>query len=86
MTSLPPSGPGPGDSLANVPLPRCPHCGGSGVLRMSEQRFRTCLDCLGQGHEPRFEPQPRLQDAIQPDVIQPWSQEINAGAVSSGSR
>jgi len=27
----------------------CPHCGGSGILRMGDQQFRTCLDCLGQG-------------------------------------
>ncbi len=28
---------------------RCSHCGGSGVLRLGGLRFRTCLDCLGQG-------------------------------------
>jgi hypothetical protein len=27
----------------------CPHCGGSGLLRLDSQRFRTCLPCLGQG-------------------------------------
>jgi hypothetical protein len=27
----------------------CPRCGGSGVLRLDGQRWRTCLDCLGQG-------------------------------------
>ena len=27
----------------------CPHCGGSGILRMGDQQFRTCLECLGQG-------------------------------------
>ncbi|MFM7267308.1 MAG: hypothetical protein ACKOZT_01800 [Cyanobium sp.] len=27
----------------------CPRCGGSGTLRMGDQQFRTCLDCLGQG-------------------------------------
>ncbi|SBO43419.1 protein of unknown function [Cyanobium sp. NIES-981] len=27
----------------------CGHCGGSGILRLDDQRFRTCLDCLGQG-------------------------------------
>ena len=30
------------------PIP-CPHCGGSGILRMGDQQFRTCLECLGQG-------------------------------------
>lgn len=28
---------------------RCPQCGGSGMLRLGDQRYRTCLDCLGQG-------------------------------------
>jgi DnaJ-class molecular chaperone len=28
---------------------RCPQCGGSGMLRLADQRYRTCLDCLGQG-------------------------------------
>lgn len=30
----------------------CPQCGGSGTLRMGDQQFRTCLDCLGQGQLP----------------------------------
>lgn len=33
-----------------APIPTvCPHCGGSGILRMGDQQFRTCLECLGQG-------------------------------------
>lgn len=28
---------------------RCRQCGGSGMLRLDDQRYRTCLDCLGQG-------------------------------------
>ena len=27
----------------------CPHCGGSGNLRLADQRYRTCLECLGRG-------------------------------------
>ena len=27
----------------------CSSCGGSGIKRISEQRFRTCHDCLGRG-------------------------------------
>ena len=27
----------------------CARCGGSGMLRLGDQSFRTCLDCLGQG-------------------------------------
>ena len=28
----------------------CSVCGGSGVQRVSSQRLRTCLACLGQGN------------------------------------
>jgi DnaJ-class molecular chaperone len=31
---------------------RCPQCGGSGLLRIDDQRYRTCLDCLGKGRSP----------------------------------
>ena len=27
----------------------CSSCGGSGIKRISEQRFRTCHECLGRG-------------------------------------
>jgi hypothetical protein len=30
----------------------CRQCGGSGMLRLGDQRYRTCLDCLGQGQIP----------------------------------
>lgn len=29
---------------------RCSRCGGSGMLRLDDQRYRTCMDCLGRGH------------------------------------
>ena len=36
--------------VQEAPIPIvCPHCGGSGILRMGDQQFRTCLECLGQG-------------------------------------
>jgi hypothetical protein len=31
-----------------APIP-CTQCGGSGILRIGDQQFRTCLECLGQG-------------------------------------
>ena len=40
----------------------CPHCGGSGILRMGDQQFRTCLECLGQG---------QLPGAVQGDLLLP---------------
>ena len=33
----------------NTPSESCHKCGGSGMLRLSDQRYRTCLECLGQG-------------------------------------
>ncbi|GCE64107.1 hypothetical protein OMCYN_00009 [cyanobiont of Ornithocercus magnificus] len=28
----------------------CADCGGSGIQRIGDQRFKTCLSCLGQGN------------------------------------
>jgi len=74
---FPPPAQGPSCLLAECSLAAVPAiAGGSGVLRMSAaSAFRTGLDCHGQASWPRFSPQPRLQDMIQPDVIQPWNQE-----------
>jgi hypothetical protein len=45
--------PPPAVNAAESPAPlTCPHCGGSGILRMGDQQFRTCLECLGQGQLP----------------------------------
>jgi len=43
---------------------RCPSCGGSGVLRMTALRYRTCLECVGQGAVPRFESPGRLPASL----------------------
>jgi DnaJ-class molecular chaperone len=41
------------DRVQSCGSSRCPVCGGSGLLRVGDQfgdqRYRTCLDCLGQG-------------------------------------
>jgi len=79
----------PGAAPTTRPPQTCPFCGGSGVLRMSDQRFRTCLDCLGQGHLPVFDPQPDLQAIIQRQEDRPGQASadgFSAEAVSSGSR
>jgi hypothetical protein len=34
----------------------CQRCGGSGTLRLGDQSFRTCLECLGQGRLIGLEP------------------------------
>ncbi|WP_043368750.1 hypothetical protein [Cyanobium sp. PCC 7001] len=51
--------------LESVHAPRraersCSHCGGSGILRLDDQRFRTCLECLGQGRLPVPTPRPTV--------------------------
>jgi DnaJ-class molecular chaperone len=43
----------------------CNHCGGSGILRLDEQRFRTCLDCLGQGRRVRCAAATTTADVLQ---------------------
>jgi|GEM_PF-1929189 hypothetical protein len=68
----------PPEASCKLPLPpaaltgsrKCQTCGGSGVLRLTALRFRTCLDCAGQGMLPvvparsSFEPQPQLVPAL----------------------
>jgi|NOAtaT_5_FD_contig_41_3196940_length_345_multi_3_in_0_out_0_2 hypothetical protein len=52
----------------------CPRCGGSGMLRHGDQRFRTCLDCLGQGQ--------LLAEPLRDLVFRP----ISVSASASGAR
>jgi hypothetical protein len=40
----------PGDLSLSKSI--CPACGGSGLLRLGEQHYRTCLACLAQGTRP----------------------------------
>ena len=40
---------GPLQRSSNANSSRCQQCGGSGMLRLDDQRYRTCLDCLGHG-------------------------------------
>jgi hypothetical protein len=47
----------------------CGQCGGSGRLRINDDSFRTCLDCLGQGVLSHFGPSPQLADWIAPRTI-----------------
>lgn len=44
----------------------CSRCGGSGRLRINDDSFRTCLDCLGQGVLPRYSAQSSLSEWIAP--------------------
>jgi hypothetical protein len=59
----------------------CPSCGGSGMLRLGDQRFRTCLDCLGQGHMPVVGAATTVAEVLQLD-----SRRLIAAASSAAAR
>ena len=59
----------------------CPSCGGSGKLRLGDQRFRTCLDCLGQGQLPAVAAATTVAEVLQLD-----SRRLNAAASSAVAR
>ncbi len=88
---LTPSPNSPSPSLGDRPC--CQACGGSGVLRINHNRFRTCLDCLGQGVLPQFSTSPELSrllsgpsqaDPVAPEVM--GEAEVSAGAWQVASR
>ena len=76
----------------------CPQCGGSGMLRLSDQRYRTCLECLGQGKVSRLSGAITAADLLQgqlpkertqqlPRQSAPMPQiEVNAVGFSSGAK
>lgn len=64
-----------GARSAESPAPiLCPQCGGSGILRMGDQQFRTCLDCLGQG---------QLSRTVQQELLFP-SLSLSVSAAREG--
>ena len=63
-------------------LPRCRTCGGSGMLRLADQRYRTCLDCLGQGRKPGLPPATTTADLLQGSL----PRSLSAAVPSSASR
>jgi hypothetical protein len=52
------------------------------VLRLSDQKFRTCLDCLGQGRLPQFSVEPSLEYRLRRQD----ARALNADPLSSGAR
>ena len=66
-----------GPSLASPPEPTfsppnddvCSRCGGSGRLRINDDSFRTCLDCLGRGVQQSFAGQSSLAEWITPAAL-----------------
>lgn len=63
-------------------LKRCRTCGGSGMLRLGDQRYRTCLDCLGQGRSPGLSSATTTADLLQGSL--PWG--FSGAVPSSASR
>lgn len=47
----------------------CSRCGGSGRLRINDDSFRTCLDCLGQGVLSRHPAHNSLSEWIAPSQL-----------------
>ena len=49
----------------------CRICGGSGMQRVSNQRFRTCLACLGQGDLAEMHPLGQSHPSPKPQLHKP---------------
>jgi len=58
----------------------CRRCGGGGMLRLADQRYRTCLECLGQGRLNPVQVQPAAVADLHP--LAP-ALAVNLSAVSS---
>jgi len=70
-------------SAAAIP---CPCCGGSGMLRLGDQRYRTCMNCLGQGRLLAATPATTFAEVLQAEVIPLEPRRINASVSSSAAR
>lgn len=61
----------------------CQRCGGSGIQRVADQRFRTCLSCLGQGKVMDESPEGRTSPLTPAEGS--LSVEISAAVASSSA-
>jgi len=64
----------------------CPTCGGSGTLRLGDQSFRTCLDCLGQGSLPALAAAETTAVLATPAVLAAPAAVTAPAAVLAGGR
>jgi hypothetical protein len=64
----------------------CPTCGGSGTLRLGDQSFRTCLDCLGQGSLPALAAAETTAVLAAPAVLATPAAVTAPAAVLAGGR
>jgi DnaJ-class molecular chaperone len=60
----------------------CAHCGGSGIQRVSEQRFRTCLHCLGNGENGRGQTNDSVLrfPQVRVDLVEDFSAAVSSSA------
>lgn len=66
VLDAPPSAPPPVKAMEGL---LCSRCGGSGRLRINDDSFRTCLDCLGRGVLSRMAPSAPLADWMVPKAL-----------------
>ena len=58
----------------------CTVCGGNGIQRVSSQRFRTCLACLGTGKDAPAPEQQAAKDLKVADAVLSRSCLVRGGA------
>lgn len=64
----------------------CKICGGSGIQRVSSQRFRTCLACLGQGDLAEIKPSEQAHQSSKLQLHIPADVLIDQLRLLNGSR
>lgn len=85
QASSPPVVPSPAP-VSSAPLEVvCSRCGGSGRLRINDDSFRTCMDCLGQGVLPSFSSQLSAQLSPQLSSARPAPRPERLAAPLQGS-
>ena len=64
----------------------CRICGGSGMQRVSNQRFRTCLACLGQGDLAEMQPVGQALSSQKPQLHPPADVLLDQLRVLNGTK
>ena len=64
----------------------CQRCGGSGTLRLGDQSFRTCLDCLGQGRRPALAAATTIAAVLKGDPLTQPQDSARVARVANSSR
>ena len=64
----------------------CRICGGSGIQRVSNHRFRTCLACLGQGELADIQPLGQALASPKPQLHTPADVLLDQLRVLNGAK